>query len=622
MNFDLDKFKSLDLTSDLVKKYEDDLDIIQAVLINPASKLKFFGHFYMGLERKLIFVDNSYMKQISTKLQELVNGMVYIEDNTLNIIADPKSLSDEFFSFKLLFKIIHEIIHHIFRHNDRIPEDLKNALVFNVAADHTVNSILHDLHKNSKSTNVMDFPKESIYIERYNEKDALESVEVIANRIENNGEFEISAKKIKIPLLPPEIFIKAGLKPPPITVEDILTQNDFNNKLAIEMKAVKKAIETGDMEFLTDSSNLESAVNDAMISDDDYIKSSNPNFTKENKASTFDKNDPDYVDDVNPEIDNMLTKSKVADIHSKINIPEDPNKPQEEEPDTEEFDGDTQSIKEIPDDALPTLTVIVIHVYDKVSHKSYESIYDLGNNSSGGKGIGEQAPFVYQNYAQALSSVLSRGHEGGQGGSLFDKFFEVKYPWDYLLKNAIATKTQKADEKSFSAYNKYMGHLMQEMNVVIPGTPTKLVPELLCVAIDSSGSMPDEDLNTAISIICDSHGKYDKIYIFVHDYVVVDTIVIEEATSKEEIFAKIKRIKGRGGTSHRDVFEQIQELFEDNILSTVMFFTDFESDVEELCKNYDFFNHMETIWCVNGRGDKFQVDIPYPTYTVNISKTR
>lgn len=622
MKFDLEKFQSLDLTSNLVKKYEDDLEIIQAILINPASKLKFFGHFYMGLERKLVFVDNSYMSQISTKLQELVSGMVYIEDNTLNIIADPKALNDEFFAFKLLFKIIHEIIHHIFRHNDRIPEDLKSALVFNVAADHTVNSILNDLYKNSKSTNVMHFPKESIFIERYHDKDALESVELLSYKIENNNEFEISAKKIKIPLLPPEIFIQNGLQPPEITVEDILTQKDFSQKLAIEMSAVKKAIETGDVEFLLDDSNsLESAVNNAMITDDDYIKSSNPKFTKSSKAEDFDKNDPDYVDDVNPMIDSIITNSKVTDINAKINIPVDPEAQIETE-DEEEYDDTKQSLQQIPEDALPTLTVIIIHVYDKISHKSYESIYDLGNNSSGGKGIGEQAPFVYQNYSQALSSVLNKGTGGGEGGTLFDKFFEVKYPWDYLLKNAIATKTQKSEEKSFATYNKYMGHLMQELSIAIPGTPSKLVPELLCVAIDSSGSMPDEDLNIAVSIICDSHGKYDKIYVFVHDYVVVDTIIIEEATSKDEIFQKIKNIKGRGGTSHREVFEQIQELFENNILSTVMFFTDYESDVEELCGNYEFFKHMETIWCVNGRSDKFQVDIPYPTYTVNISKTK
>lgn len=561
----------------IIEKYEEILEYIEYILIDSTSYLKMFGYFYMCLDKKLIFVDDlDFYKEI----KGVESGLVYIDDKTLTFIIDPMVLFDEKAMFKLLFKILHEILHSMLKHNSRKPSDIRDALIFNLAADQLVNTIIQNLYKNSMISKVAYFSDKEFYIERLEKIPHNDSVEHIFDHILKCGEFEVSAKKISISI--------GDDTPASMVVEDIIQKSDL---MKIEQKSkdeLKHVIENlSDPEF-----NLNPYQNkiNVPVDDDLYIKKVSSALFKDTAINNTEEkieneNMSDYLD---------TTSSQANELNNQT--------------------VDLSNIK-----FVDMISFIIIHVYDKITKKSYQVIYDLENQSAGSENIEREAPTTYEKYKnefeQAISSGNKKGNESCNISSIFENIFKVEYPWHDVLKNAVLTKAQKSDERSFTEYDIYRNHISK---VRFPGCMTHLTPEVLCGCIDSSASMTDDDLKKIISITCDAVGKYNDIIIFVHDTMVKETIYIKDIDNEDEIFNKLKEIKGRGGTSHKDVFEKVQELSENNIVSTLIFFTDFESDVSTFCKDYPILNYIESIWCVFNRGKEFKVDLPIPTYTINI----
>jgi predicted metal-dependent peptidase len=561
----------------ITDKYEEILGYIEYILIDSTSYLKMFGYFYMCLDKKLIFVEDvKFYKEI----QNVEAGLVFIDEKALTFIIDPMILFDEKAIFKLLFKIVHEILHAMLKHNSRKPSDIKDALIFNLAADQLVNSIILKLYKNSMISKVAYFSNKEFYIERLEKITNNDSVEHLFDHILNCNEFEIAAKKISISI--------GENSQSSMVVEDIIHKSDLvklEEKLTNELDTSLKNL--SDPEF-----NLNPYLNktNAPVDEDLYIKKVSSALFKQNDTDTKTTYESDtelsnYIDSTSSQGDEL--NSQEVDL-SNVQF-------------------------------VDMISFIIIHVFDKITKKSYQVIYDLENQSMGSETIEREAPTTYEKYKdefeQALSNGKQKGDTKGSGLSIFEKIFKVEYPWDEVLQNAILTKSQKSEERSFTEYDIYRNHICK---VRFPGCMTELTPEVLCGVIDASCSMTDDDLTKILSILCDSVGKYSDIIVFVHDTVVHDTIYIKDINSKDEIFEKLKQIKGRGGTSHKDAFEKVQELSDTNIISTLLFFTDFESDVKTYCTEYPVLNHLESIWCIFNRGKQFIVDLPIPTHTINI----
>lgn len=599
MKISIDIYSQRD-RAEIKSKYEDILTTITHMLVDSSSNLKFFGHFFMSLNKKILFLDEV---GVWNKLANLESGLVYIEGDDLTIVVDPELLFDKFIVFKLLFKILHEILHNVLQHNNRKPTSMKEAVIYNLAADHQVNATIRNLYENSTISKVIYFPKKEFFIERWYSKAFDLSTKDIFSLILTSKEFDVNAKKIVIPMVPPEmkqLMLDNNQKLPPIIIEDIMTLDDIEYNMAITTKNIKLNLSQNDV-------NTEQYKN-SDVDEDSYISNKYNTFFKQ-EVNDLPKDDIDNIEDkIDSNIDSIINASKQNNVEIE-----------HQESSDDEMSSDMQMMS--LDDPIPTLSFIIIHVHDKVTKLSYQVIYDLSNNSDGAGQISGQAPLLYDMYKESLQKAFGdrqRGHGSGNALSLFDSLFEVDYPWEEVLKNAIATRTQQSDETSYTKINYYKNGISD--NIRFPGNLDRLVPEILCAAIDSSGSMSDEDLKQIISILCDSHSKFTELVVFVHDYTVVDTIIIKDAFSEDEIFNKLSKIQGRGGTSHKDVFEKIEELSEEKILSVVMFFTDFDSDVSYIYNDYEFLRNNETIWCISGKGKDFVVDLPVPTQTINMTE--
>lgn len=176
----------------------------------------------------------------------------------------------------------------------------------------------------------------------------------------------------------------------------------------------------------------------------------------------------------------------------------------------------------------------------------------------------------------------------GVGGSklieLIKEVIEVPLPWDVLVENAIkSTVVTSVDFKSWRNINKRL----YTHGVTLPGPGTENKINTLIMTIDTSGSMSVTDFKKFVSIIRNSVTYFNMIIKIDHDY----TITNYKELSVDEVLMDAEDVytfTGRGGTSHKDVFDKIEELYTDDEheLDMVFILTDYESDIEQIWSNY------------------------------------
>lgn len=552
------------------KKYYEILEYINYILIHSESTLDFFGYFYMNLNKKVLFLEDI---KIWTSDQNIKDGIVYIEDDSIVFVIDPKIVNDKFAVFKLLYKILHEILHVVLKHNQRKPEGIKEKLLFNLSADHVVNTILYEFYQNKKVTKLEIFPETEFFIKRLYETNKTPSVENFYEFLKISDEFEIKAKKIKIPLINfnkddvSELIDNTSFDDTTkykIVMEDVLDFLDNNQTILTEIKPLINEIENNKDKII---SNETADLNEYRKTDKTFI---NKLFCNKN-IKAIPINDPEFSEDIelNSDTDDNINKNFFNNY----------------------------------DDAQ-YFTYVVIQVYDKIDKKYYKCIYDLSKDNQ--KFVDETentAPVIFYNYKEKLERAFfsNRGFGTSNGITIFEDIYKVEYPWYDILENATNMRIKKSEEKSFSKQNIRKMHISKHFNTIFPGNIVDELPETLLACIDVSGSMSDDDMKQAISVLCDSVNKYTKIIIITHDEAITEIIHIDDTSEENKIFEKIKKLSGRGGTSHRDVFSKIDKMKDEYKLSTIIFFTDYYSDVKNIYKDYDFLKYNTTIWCVNNR---------------------
>jgi len=212
----------------------------------------------------------------------------------------------------------------------------------------------------------------------------------------------------------------------------------------------------------------------------------------------------------------------------------------------------------------------------------------------------------YENFVENLknntrtllnNNFMGRGLMPGDIVSIIEKAIEVNMPWYTILESSILYNVQQASNKrTWTKKHPYF------RKVKSPGRDNDKQNRItaLC-AVDASGSVGDDDLAKFLGIISDTSRFFRKIKFICHDFNITDEIDIDSKTGKDEIFNKIREIKGRGGTSHQEVFERINELEKYEKISTMIFLTDFMSNVQSLKDSgkYKFLDKHKTIWVLN-----------------------
>jgi predicted metal-dependent peptidase len=193
-----------------------------------------------------------------------------------------------------------------------------------------------------------------------------------------------------------------------------------------------------------------------------------------------------------------------------------------------------------------------------------------------------------QSEAKAIinSNLMSKGKGSSSSGilELIKEFVETPLPWDELVDHAIKnTVSVSSENKSWKSLNKRL----QSHNMLLPGYGTEERVDTLVLVIDTSGSMSENDFKKFISIIRNSVQYFNKIIKIDHDYTITNYVELLESDVQMDT-EEIYKFTGRGGTSHRDVFDRIEELVYENEeeISLVFFLTDYCSDIEQIWNNY------------------------------------
>lgn len=262
----------------------------------------------------------------------------------------------------------------------------------------------------------------------------------------------------------------------------------------------------------------------------------------------------------------------------------------------------------------------MIQVYDQSNNLLLNVSSNMGgiekNSSELNSATTHQIEQLVAEARAILENLKQKGTLPGNLVSYLDDILKVEIPWERLVEKAIKTNTiLKPDDRSWKNLNKfYISH-----KLTLPGYSFIEEQEgtgILIIGVDSSGSISDKNLKQFSDVIQMSMCYFKEVHLLVHDV----NITQQKIFNKENIasfyeFIKKEGYRGRGGTSHKYLFEHIeQEYWEKNKdeLSMVISLTDNYSDIQYEYKKYNWIkNNLPLVLIVTKNGTILSLEEGY-----------
>ncbi len=267
-------------------------------------------------------------------------------------------------------------------------------------------------------------------------------------------------------------------------------------------------------------------------------------------------------------------------------------------------------------------TIIVKDQYDNIL---FEMTDDLGQSEK--EDMTESPEATYQleqlvSEARAVfETIKSKGDLPGYLTTYLEELLKVEIPWERLVEKSIKTNViMKPDDRSWRQLNKiYIPH-----GLILPGYSfTEDVEGVgtLVIFTDTSGSITDRNLKQFSSVTENSMRHFKEIHLITHDSVIHQQKVFTlENIHTFYDFLKKEGYKGRGGTSHKGVFDLVEKEYWDknkDDLSMVISLTDMHSDIEYNYTKYNWIKNNIPLTFIIVKGGKMMTFDP--SYT-NISQ--
>lgn len=202
--------------------------------------------------------------------------------------------------------------------------------------------------------------------------------------------------------------------------------------------------------------------------------------------------------------------------------------------------------------------------------------------------------------ATSLKEILKdKGNIPGKLVELLDELLKVEIPWDELLDKSI--KTKAPIDNSLRCWKKPSIYFIPH-NIIIPSElpEDEEQCETLYISIDTSASISKEELKKFADIVNQSINYYKKIELIIHDTNIKEVRLYNKNDNRKFI-EDIKKLgfSGRGGTSHKEVFEYVNKKYEEypELFSLYVSLTDGYSDIEN---NMNLLKDIESIFLIKG----------------------
>lgn len=246
------------------------------------------------------------------------------------------------------------------------------------------------------------------------------------------------------------------------------------------------------------------------------------------------------------------------------------------------------------DSSQSTTVTVTVSKYKTPSGKTFENV-DISFPENVNKTEAEQKEADQAKQCTDLNKALNEmtiqdevakskklvGNQAAAANKFLKKLFKVKVDWQKILRNSLQNIFEKNDYCGWQS--------VRTSTFLLPNVP--YLPDVveddskygtLIIARDESGSMTDEDLQKAISIITESKEHFKQIILIKHDTEISEMKVVDEL-DQESIDFICTRSAG-GGTSHKEVFEYLANYKETDLTGPISCFigiSDLESDIEE-----------------------------------------
>jgi predicted metal-dependent peptidase len=214
-----------------------------------------------------------------------------------------------------------------------------------------------------------------------------------------------------------------------------------------------------------------------------------------------------------------------------------------------------------------------------------------------------------------LENVKQKGDVSGNLSSYLTEILKVEIPWEKLVEKSIKTNViMKPDERNWRQLNKFfIPH-----HITLPGYSFIEDHEgtgRLIIGGDTSGSITDKNLKKFSYVVQNSMMHFKEVWLFTHD-VHIQQVKIFDKQNIDEFYKFIKNegYRGRGGTSHRYLFDEIQKMWDSDKdeLSMVISLTDMYSDIENIYKNYTWIkNNLPLCFIITPSGKPLRFENGY-----------
>lgn len=176
----------------------------------------------------------------------------------------------------------------------------------------------------------------------------------------------------------------------------------------------------------------------------------------------------------------------------------------------------------------------------------------------------------------------NRGDFSERCGKFLKKLFRVKIDWKKILRSSIITSLEKSDYFSW-AHPRTSLFAMPNAPYLPGQREDESAYGTVVIARDESGSISDNEISQAASIIMEAKEYYKNVIIIKHDTLITSINEFDEIN--DDVKNLLLTRDSKGGTSHQKVFEWIRDFdrkhnFEERI-SCCIFITDMQSDIAE-----------------------------------------
>ena len=179
---------------------------------------------------------------------------------------------------------------------------------------------------------------------------------------------------------------------------------------------------------------------------------------------------------------------------------------------------------------------------------------------------------------------------------------KVKLPWINRLQNTMERESQVRTKKTRLSWGKSQ---MFNRSFKRPGNKFVDLHSNIYVVMDLSGSMSNEEVRKINFMLLQLNKNGADLNLILHTSEIEEIVKIERK-SKRKLDEFVKYRKYSGGTSHKDVFNYLDNELVKNIdqkQSIVLIVSDFESDIEEIWNSHTWTKGMVKKIFLNTVGD-------------------